>query len=366
MTRILIIKLWALGDILMATPLLMALHALPGGAEITWVADTAYAPLLENHPLLKEVVAIDTGAWRRLLRRGKLFAWLKESRRLHADMAAQRFDVALNFHPEKWWLRILCAAPVRIGLSNEARWGPLTRRLYTKAVPRTPDQRHSTNRYLDAARALGLSGPFDRHMVLRPSADDVTAARAFLESRPEHRPGLPLLILHPGTSKETKCWPPESFSSLCAALSATNTIVLTGSGSEVDLCRSVVAALPPDTPPPIIAAGEFERIGLTVALVSQAQAVVTGDTALLHIASALETPVVGIYGSTRPRDNTPQFGPHVLLYDDAVPCAPCYLDHCPLKGVDHLRCLHTITPARVRGALEGLAHDPPVQRVITP
>ncbi len=357
MTRILIIKLWALGDILMATPLLTALHTLPGGAEITWVADAAYAPLLENHPLLKEVVAVDTGAWRRLLRRGQLGAWLKESRRLHADMAARRFHAALNFHPEKWWLRILCAAPVRIGLSNEAHWGPLIRRLYTKAVPRTVGDRHSTDRYLDAARALGLPGPFDRHMVLRPLADDETAARAFLESRPEHRPGLPLLILHPGTSKETKCWPPEAFAALCAALSATHSIVLTGSASEAALCREVAAALPPGTPPPMVAAGALKRIGLTVALVSLAQAVVTGDTALLHIASALEVPVVGIYGGSRPGDNAPQFGPHVLLYDDAVPCAPCYLDHCPLKGTEHLRCLHAITPARVVTALETLREE---------
>ena len=290
MTRILIIKLWALGDILMATPLLTALHMLPGGAEITWVADTAYAPLLENHPLLKEVVAVDTGAWRRLLRRGKLIAWLQESRRLHAEMAARRFDAALNFHPEKWWLRILCAAPVRIGLSNEAHWGPLTRWLYTNAVPRTSDARHSTERYLDAARALGLSSPFDRHMVLQPSAEDVAEAVAFLESRPEYRPALPVLVLHPGTSRDTKCWPPESFAAVAVALSASHTIVLTGSGSEIDLCRSIVAALPSGTPPPIVAAGELGRIGLTVALVSLAEAVVTGDTALLHIASALENP----------------------------------------------------------------------------
>ena len=352
MTRILIIKLWALGDILMATPLLTALHALPGGAEITWVADTAYAPLLENHPLLQEVVAVDTGAWRRLLRRGKLLAWLKESRRLYADMAARRFEAALNFHPEKWWLRILCAAPVRIGLSNEARWGPLTRRLYTQAVPRTPGLRPSTDRYLDAARALGLPGPFDSHMVLRPSADDIAGASAFLESRPEYRPSLPVLVLHLGTSRDTKCWPPEQFAAVAAALSAWHNVVLTGSGSEIGLCRSVVAALPPGTPPPLVAAGELGRIGLTVALVSLAQAVVTGDTALLHIASALEVPVVGIYGGTRPRGNAPQFGPHVLLFDDTVPCAPCYLDHCPLKGAAHLRCLRAVTPASVLTALK--------------
>ena len=244
---------------------------------------------------------------------------------------------------------------MRVGLSNAGRWGP-TRWFYTKPVPRTSDARHSTDRYLDGARALGLPGPFDSQMVLRPFADDVAEARAFLESRPEYRPGLPLLILHPGTSKETKCWPPKRSRPVrrsgCHAQHCADGKRL----RSQPLPRSR-RALPPGTPPPMVAAGELKRIGLTVALVSQAQAVVTGDTALLHIASALEVPVVGIYGGSRPGDNAPQFGPHVLLYDDTVPCAPCYLDRCPLKGTEHLRCLHAVSPASVLAALERLNEE---------
>jgi heptosyltransferase-2 len=102
-------------------------------------------------------------------------------------------------------------------------------------------------------------------------------------------------------------------------------------------------------------------IGQTAALIAQATAVVTGDTSVLHMASALETPVVGIYGSTRPGDNIPQFGPHALLYDDTISCAPCYKSRCPLTGSDHLRCQKAVTPERVLSAIETLlkeAHEP--------
>jgi len=101
MKRILIIKLWALGDILMATPLLNALLARWPDARMTWVADTQYAGILENHPLLFEVVAVDTGRWRRLLRAGKLISWLAEARHLHGEMRRRQFDLAIDFHPQK-------------------------------------------------------------------------------------------------------------------------------------------------------------------------------------------------------------------------------------------------------------------------
>jgi heptosyltransferase-2 len=99
----------------------------------------------------------------------------------------------------------------------------------------------------------------------------------------------------------------------------------------------------------------LKSIGATAALVQQAAAVVTGDTALLHMASALETPLVGIFGSTRPSDNRPLYGPQVLLYDDLVPCAPCYQRNCPLKGRQHLQCQKAVTSDQVLSALQQLS-----------
>ncbi len=121
-------------------------------------------------------------------------------------------------------------------------------------------------------------------------------------------------------------------------------------------CPPLLPPPPPakHAPLPIIAAGKLNRVALTVALAAQASAIVTGDTVMLHIASALQIPVVGIYGSTRPSINTPLFGPHVLLYDASVPCAPCYKEHCPLKGAEHLQCQRKVTHKQVLVALDSL------------
>ncbi len=353
MKRVLIVKLWALGDILMATPLLTALHQNDPEIRITWIADVQHAAILKDHPLIDELIAFDSGSWRRLLRTGRCGQWLAEARRLQGEMRQRQFDAAINCHPEKWWTRILCVAPVRIGLFPTPKLS-LTRWFYTQALPKVKSL-HSTDDYLRTVQALGIPGPLERRMNFSVSPQGRAEASDSLQSCGAYRPGLPLIILHPGTSQPSKCWPPESFAEVAAGLPHFN-VVVTGSPREAALVEAVAAAVPPGTAPLLKAAG-LPGIGAAAALVQQAAAVVTGDTALLHIASALGTPLVGIYGSTRPGDNAPLFGPQVLLFDDTVPCAPCSREHCPLAGQEFLRCQRAITPAHVLAALQTLLKE---------
>lgn len=354
MKRILIIKLWALGDLLMATPLVTALSAQSPGMEITWLADNLNAELLEGQPGI-DVVRIDSGFWRRKLRKGRVLAWLKEARYWRRELGGRRFDAVINCHPDLWWTAILCQAPVRVGLFHAPKPSILCR-LYTHPRPK-PQNVHNTDYYLEGAQALGLPGPFDRHMRYTVLPDAQKEAEAFLAASADYDPNLPLLILHPGTSQEPKSWLPENFAAIAAALTPRFNVVLTGSPKEQALAEKICALLPPGTRPPLIAAGRLSGTGAFAALIAQAAAVVTGDTLALHLASALETPVVGIYGGSRPGDNAPLFGPQALLYDDTVPCAPCYKERCPLRGVDHLRCQRAVTPAHVLDALEKLTKE---------
>lgn len=352
--RVLIIKLWALGDILMATPVLSALRQYQPEVHITWVVDSAHAAILSGHPLVDEVISLDTRAWRRLLRKGNVLGWLRYGAALNRRFRQRKFDAVINYHPEKWWTRWLCAAPVRVGLYPSAAL-PLSRVVYTKVIPKPSHPQHNTDYYLEGVKALGLPGPFDRRMKYQILPGASAEAAAFLAASAGYDLSLPLIVLHPGTSQESKSWLPENFAAVAAALSPRFNVVLTGSAKEAALAEKICALLPPGTRPPVVAAGHFKDIRVLAALIGQAAAVVTGDTVALHLASALETPVVGIYGGSRPGDNAPLFGPQVLLHDDAVPCAPCYKERCPLRGADHLRCQRAVTPAHVLNALERLA-----------
>lgn len=352
MKRILIVKLWALGDLLMATPLVTALRAQYPDVQISWIADNLNADLLEGQPGIDEVIHIDSGFWRRKLRKGNVAGWLKEARFWQQALKQKRFDAVINCHPDLWWTRILCQAPVRVGLFHALKPSNL-RRLYTVPIAK-PKNVHNTDYYLEGVRALGLPGPFDRHIKYEILPQAQVEAFAFLAASPEYDPNLPFIVLHPGTSQEPKSWLPENFAVVCATLSPRFNVVLTGSPKEIALAEKICAQLPPGTRPPIVAAGRFQDVGVLAALIGQAAAVVTGDTVALHLASALQTPLVGIYGGSRPGDNAPLFGPNMLLFDDAVPCAPCYKERCPLRGAEHLRCQRAVTSAQVLAALERL------------
>jgi len=353
--RVLIIKLWALGDLLMATPLVSALQSQYPGIEVSWLADNLNADLLEGQ-LGIDVIRIDSGFWRRRLRKGQVVGWLKEARYWQRTLKQKHFDAVINCHADLWWTRILCQAPVRVGLFHTAEPSVL-RCFYTYAVPKTTG--HNTDYYLEGVKALGLPGPFDRQMKYEVLPDASAEAAAFLAASAGCDPSLPLVVLHPGTSQEPKSWLPEHFAALAAKLAPRFNVVLTGSPKEAALTENICALLPPGTRPPIVAAGRFQDVGVLAALISQSAGVVTGDTVTLHLASALETPLVGIYGGSRPGDNAPLFGPSVLLFDDAVPCAPCYKERCPLRGADHLRCQRAVTPDQVLEALEALWKEDP-------
>lgn len=364
MKRILIVKFWALGDILMATPLLAALKRQWPDGHIAWLVDSQNAALLEGQPLLDEVITLDTGAWRRRLRKGNLAAWLGQARGLRAQIRKRGFDAVINCHPDKWWSALLCVAPVRVAL-YPARRVPVSRLFYTHALSHA-SRSHNTDSYLRTLEPLGVYGPHDRRMSLTVSDRERHDAQAFLAGQAGYDPAKPCVVLHPGTSQESKCWPAASYAALAACLAPRLNVIVTGSPKETALAREIAALMPLHSPPPILAAGQGNSLRFTLALVAQADAVVSGDTSVLHVASALAVPLVGIYGSTRPGDNAPLFGPHVLLHDDTVPCAPCCLSRCPLRGNEHLRCLRAVTPARVLDALEQLLPHLPLRAATLP
>lgn len=349
--RVLIVKFWALGDILMATPLIRAIKAEYPDAYIAWLADDRYSDILDGNPLLDEVIPFDSGTWRRHFRYGNVPAYLRMSLGMRRALQDRKFDVVINLTAEKWWAMWFNVAPVRIGLFPRANPGK-EGRLYTTAIPRTREPwLHNTEHYLLPADALGIPGPHEKRMLVAVRDADRESARAFLKASPVYRPHLPLLLLHPGTSQETKCWPTGHFAALADRLVDRFNVVVTGSPGERTLAGQIrEAAKAPDRI--LIAAGELPDMRQTAALVEMAAAVVTGDTSVLHMASALDTPLVGVYGSTRPRDNAPLFGRHELLFDDDLTCSPCYKSHCPLAGKAHLACLTRIAPEQVLAALE--------------
>ncbi|BDI33042.1 ADP-heptose--LPS heptosyltransferase II [Capsulimonas corticalis] len=350
--KILIVKLWALGDILVATPLLRALRRQYPGCHITWLADSRYAEILKGSELVDEVIAFNMAPWLRYFRAGQVIPYLKTSFALRRKLNAAKFDMSIALNAEKWWMLWFNAAPVRIGLFPGDEQQRL-RKYYTSVVARMTPM-HTTDSYLLTAISLGVPEPFDKRMVVAVTSGDRKSAQDFLDAA-GYDPQKPIVLLHPGASQDSKCWPAANFGKLADLLSDRCNLIVTGSPGETELARRVAAEA--ERAHPIVAAGALSNIRETAALVEMASVVVTGDTSLLHIASALDTPLVAIYGSTRPRDYTPLFGRSALLYDDTVSCAPCYKANCPLAGDSFMACMRGTSPERVWESVEAFLAD---------
>jgi len=342
--RILIVKMWAIGDILMATPLLRALHRQYPGCEITWLVDKRYAAILDGNPMVKDVIAFDNRTWQKRFRYGQIFGYLRMTTNMRRDLKRRKFDLVINLTAEKWWSIWFQCAPVSIGLFPRPEPGNMGR-LYTKAIRRSQGALwlHNSEHYILPAPALGIPGPFDRQMSVPERPEDEAFVRDFLAAQPAYQSDLPTVVLHPGTSQASKCWPADHFAGLIDKIGHDANVVITGGPGEEALVQSIVDGTSIET---ISTAGAFD-LRQTVALVKIASVVVTGDTSVLHIASAVETPFIGIYGSTRPGDNAPFFGEHVYLNNDDVECSPCGKANCPLNGVDFMKCMRTVTVDQV-------------------
>jgi len=322
--RILIIKMWALGDILMATPMLNAIRSKEPDAHITWLVDVHHADLLANHPLIDEVISIDCGQWRRLLRNANIPAWIKRTAELHGQMRAQNFDAVINCFPEKWWTRFLCPAPVTVGLFPSPTVPPSLGRLYAHAIPK-PSRigLHNTDHFLQATSAIGFP-PSSKQMSVGETPEEGPFIADF---KRVHDIGAdtPMVVIAPFSTGENRSFDPLFTARIADWLDAEYgaKIVITGGSGDKDRARAIVDA---STRASIVVA---EGTGLReyISILRHADLVVTGDSSPMHLAAALSVPYVTLFGPTPVDERAPLSGKGRVLVKP-IPCSPCDLPTC--------------------------------------
>jgi lipopolysaccharide heptosyltransferase II len=352
-TRILIVKFWAFGDILLATPILRSLKTLYPESYIDWLVESEYAGILEGNSFLRKIVHFNSKSWRRDYRYGNWPRYLTTSLAINRQLRKQNYDIVINLTPDKWWTLWFKVGKKNVGLFPSENSGLLSR-FYDTVVTRSKGSMpHNTDYYLEAVRALGADGELDRRMVCEPKDEDRLFVKEFLTQHLSSADSKPMIVLHPGTSQKSKCWPAEQFAHLINELGPSYAFVVTGSRSELKLAQQIkILAVKGSLV--LIAADGLTSLGHTMALIDCAAVVVTGDTSVLHISSALGTPFVAIYGSTRPDSNAPLFGKREILFDDTVECAPCYQAHCRFRGANYLKCLTEVSAQQVAASVKRL------------
>ncbi|MHC4680862.1 MAG: glycosyltransferase family 9 protein [Planctomycetota bacterium] len=205
--NILIAKPSALGDIVLALPALTALHKSFPDARISWLVRPEFAPILENHPHLAEVIAFDRKllgkAWFHPRAFGALVSLVKR-------LGRGRFDVVFDFQGlfRTASLTWLSGCKRRIGMANAREFATL---FYTDRVPSDPDNQHLVDYYIRMIRAVGASEP-SVEFVFPPDAGAADSVAKLLANHEIE--GGKYAVLVPGSAQPDKCWPVERFAIL--------------------------------------------------------------------------------------------------------------------------------------------------------
>ncbi len=350
--RILIMRLGAHGDILMGTPLLSALRTHYPQAHLTWLVEYKERGAIEANPDLDEVLLWDSSYFKRFLRRGNFPLWLLRVWQLRAELWRRRYDVFISLQPEEWPLLLRgVGAATTIGVFDTFRQfagADKTSRyvkFYTHAytLPNLPE--HRTDQYLLPLQALNVLAPSDKRMQMGFTAEDGDAAEAFLRAS-GFEAGRPFAVLAPMTTWPSRCWPPERYVELSDLLAARSGcgIVLIGSPRQTE--REAVAAIAARMKtPPVVAAGAL-TFRQMAALIARSVVLISGDTGPMHVAAAVGTPYVALFGPTPVAGRVPLAGRGRALMHP-VPCGPCDQEICPNPPETFMRCMNLLTVQEV-------------------
>lgn len=341
--RILLIRLSAFGDVVIATGLLQALKRAHPQAEIDWLVQPEFAELLRTQPAIAQVHAWERKRWGQLFRGFRWLALLQAVLGFRRQLRARDYDWVIDAQglAKSRLLAWLAGGRQRLGYRSKE---PLEGVLHT-VVTRHPEASHERrvigNEHLPMASALGaapLHGPQLLPVVSSP-------------------PPAALVLLAPFTTRPQKHWPESHWRQLINELLALGLpLGLLGGPADREAAASLLAGLPEDSVTNLVGQTSFVAAGSWIA---RCQALIGVDTGLTHMAVALGRPTVALFGSTLPyrQGPTSPAAPLKVIWL-GLTCSPC--GRKPSCG-GRWDCLQMISPRAVSASLRELLDPPAAQ-----
>ena len=386
--NILIVKLSAIGDVVHTLPSLASLRLLYPQAHITWVIEEAAADLIEGHPYLDRVLVSRRKHWQQDLKKGNFSKNINEIRIFMNALRDRPYDLVIDFHGlfKSAVLVWLSGGVRKLGFHSMQEGSGL---FYNEKIPEDMGK-HAVDRYLDFPAYLGAKSketerPLGNtpccHSGLDPESicglkimdsgfcrnDDretemeffkglsaVKNTPEFLVPADDHnlqkvsallgKSNLdidePFVAMNPVALWDTKLWRQDRFAMLADRIAGELNIpvVITGSTHEKPYAESILKEA--KTTKIVDLAGQTTLKDLAC-LYRQAAVVVTTDSGPMHIAAAVGTPVVALFGPTDPRRTGPYGFGHTVIRK-TLPCSPCFLKQCRTR-----ECMEGITVEEV-------------------
>ncbi len=321
-TSILVIKLRAIGDVLLSTVVLPDLRAAYPEARIDFLCELPAAPVLEGNAAVNGLIVFDPS-------REHGLGLIRRVRHGRYDMVIDLFG-----NPRSAIVALCSGARIRVGY----RFG-WRRFCYTQVVEPRGGEVHNMQFNQDAIAALGV--PIADRLPEFPLDGE---ARAFADAFYSQAglDGVPCIGINSGGGWYTKRWDPEHFAGLARRLLDTLhcRIVLFWGPGERERAEDIDRKLGGDGK--LIPSCTLKQLG---GLLRRCNLLVTNDSGPMHIAAALGVPVVAIFGPTNPRFQGPVGSPSLILRNEGLDCLGCNLTECPIG----LPCMHNLSVDDVYG-----------------
>ncbi|MBV8468082.1 MAG: putative lipopolysaccharide heptosyltransferase III [Burkholderiales bacterium] len=341
--RVLVIKLRHHGDVLLTTPVLRTLKQQMPQVEVDVLVYDETRDMLADNPHIDRLFTI-----KKTRAAGGSWAKLKLELGLLRDLRARQYDVLISLTEHNRGASLARLLRPRWAISQDGPYNGFYKRSFSHLFqPVWLNKRHAVERNLDALRTIGLfPRDEDKTATLVPGAAAQQTITALLATHGLAAGGY--ILVHPGSRWAYKTWTAEKVAGLIAQLMEEgHRIVVSGSpdGAERALADAILAALPQrDQVVDVVGRLSLRELG---ELIRQSRMLIGVDSVPMHMAAALNTPVVALFGPSGQIEWGPWGGTHRIIRL-GLPCQPCELKGCGNSG--YSQCLATLPIATVHAA----------------
>jgi len=340
--NILIVKLSAIGDVIHTLPALNAIRSHYPNAHITWLVEEAAASLVEGHEALDRVLVSKRKRWMKGLRRSSFFSTLSEIYRFIKALRDIDYDMILDFQAllKSGVLIALARGQRKIGFGKGLEHMEHSYIFLNERIPAVDMEIHALSRGMMLIDALGIPSntveyklPVSNHD--HEKVDDLMKTYGILGTKP-------IVAINPVAKWETKLWANKKFSQLADILidRYDAKIVFTGSPDDGPTIQDIMTTMKGSA---VNLAGHT-TLKMLAALYQKVAFVISTDTGPMHMAAAVGTPVVALFGPTAPWRTGPYGSDHQVI-QAGLECRPCFKRKCETK-----ECMKLISVEQVLDA----------------
>ncbi|RWX51913.1 heptosyltransferase-2 [Candidatus Electrothrix marina] len=325
-----------IGDAIMTTPAVRSIRRNFPEAKITLLALPWVADVFSACPHIDQIFIYERQGRHQGLR-GKL--------RLAAELRQENYDLTILLQNafEAALITFLARIPVRGGYTTDGRGLLLTHGVRKHPAIKT---KHQVHYYQEMLEGLGLQRSENSlELFLDPAAEQDADALIKEALQGETRDDIPIIGLNPGAAYgPAKCWPAAKYAELAGRLSdkTGGLIVIFGTAADQEAAAEISAT----SGKRVLDLTGKTTLAQALACIARCSVFVTNDSGLMHVAAALNTPLVAVFGSTDHIATGP-YSEQATIVRRPVECSPCMKTHCP-KG--HFQCMEGITVEEVEQA----------------